>query len=329
MNKITDQRNDLLSWFLASGIITKEGAVLSWLNQKKPGYPYDEITGYATKLFSLEFKKTGSPLVKEIALKTARYVANKKSIGRDQHEYIFDLGIVLSGLLSARKYCDTKEFDSNIHRIHKHLCENLTKRICATENGHAISDDSKWSLYFGPLMLKMSIPLLEYEYQFGISKRDLWRSYSHEIIEKCFEKQTFYVSQSNREIYTHPHCYALEGLWVAHTAGVGDYKNILDAGTAWLAENQNKDGSVYNWYQSKNKQEKNADCTIQSARLWLCWNSNKYASNIKQTIHWAKDLRKGGICYNPHSEDENAWVTMFFIQLLEWYKNTPVPLDLV
>ncbi len=118
------------------------------------------------------------------------------------------------------------------------------------------------------------------------------------------------------EIYTHAHCYALEGLSFLTSHGY-PFKDEISEGADWLALHQNDDGSVFNWYKAKPEREKLkvADATVQSLRVWLLTDRKKYAHNIGKAYQFINSVIKdGGLPYHSSSEDINAWATMFLLE---------------
>ena len=148
-----------------------------------------------------------------------------------------------------------------------------------------------------------------------------------DLINKTFKKDHFSINGARDWTYTHPHCYATEGLCFLESNGYKKYSEVTKKSAEWLSNVQNDDGSVDNWYYNDHvDKEKNGDATAQAARIWLFKDRIKYKDNIDKALSFLQSLQspEGGLYYNPGSKDVNSWVSMFTLQALHWNINDEV-----
>jgi hypothetical protein len=326
----------ILYWFSNSNIRNKDGAVYSWLNPQHEGYVYPEIIGYSMKFFSYLYSIEKNNKFKELATSSADYISTilskKGAVSREGIEYVFDTGICLSGMLSLNKVNLLKEnHKKSIDAMAQFIRHSLSKKVSAFKDGKPFIDNSSWSLSYGALLIKTAISLIEYgKYSNNREYIDFAERLVEEMISKTFKGNRFTINEFQDWTYTHPHCYATEGLCFLRVNGYEQYSNIIQRSAQWLSNVQNDDGSINSWHFREDiKKDKQGDATAQSVRIWLFVDKVKYKDNINKAISFLKTLQspEGGLYYNNNSKDVNSWVSMFALQALYWDINNRVDFD--
>jgi hypothetical protein len=90
------------------------------------------------------------------------------------------------------------------------------------------------------------------------------------VLNLQIENGAFSTTESRSYIFTHAHCYATEGLLYAYLSlGHKEYLEAIVNSGKWLIQAQNKDGSLYSFY---NRHvllpNKTTDATAQASRIW-------------------------------------------------------------
>lgn len=328
---------DMINWLLDSSICSKEGAVYSWLNSKKPGYLYPEITGYYTKLLLYLYKIFNDEKYLNKALISANNLSKELSIdgsvGKNGLKYAFDSAICFSGLITLNKVTSLE----NNHKVAlkkaiDFLYTNLKEKRALFKDGQDITNFDTWSFSYGSLLIKNTVALMEaYEYYKDNKFKTLAESLIHELIDQTFHQDHFSINYKHPFVYTHSHCYATEGLLFLISRGYNEFTPLVNSAAQWLADNQNSDGSLFNWYLRDDvDRDKQGDATAQATRIWLLTNKEKFKDNIDKSTLFLKNLQNhdGGLCYNINSkgvrsEDTNSWVTLFSIQAILWQLGKP------
>ena len=211
-------------------------------------------------------------------------------------------------------------------RLIKFITELLREKKVCLKEGVSYTDDTRWSLSYGSLLIKCVIGLYEY-YEFNNAKqyKRMAESLARELIGLTFKEDHFTINGKKGWVYTHPHCYATEGLIFLHKKGYEEFQEKIEKSAEWLAKNQNKDGSLFNWYYHDVVPEKQGDATAQAARIWLLVDRERFRRNIEESLKFLRTLQseEGGLFYNTGSQDRNAWVSMFASQAFYWYENEP------
>jgi len=320
--------DEVLKWLVNSDIIDDNGVVYSWTNPEKPGYVYMEIIGYYVKLMSYLYKNTKDQQYLEKAIKSADYLSNNLnengSVSRYDVEYVFDSAICISGMIALSK---VKELSENQEKALRKLLDfvytSLLKKNVAFKDGEPLIDLDRWSLSYGSLLIKNCMALYEaYEYFDDIKYKDLALNLAKELIDQCFKEGHFNINGERNFVYTHPHCYATEGLLFLSSKGI-EFDDVVMKAAEWLASNQNEDGSLSSFYYKNVELTKQGDATSQAVRIWSCVDKEKFIDNIGKGIEFLKTLQsdKGGLVYNEGSADVNSWVSIFTLQALYWQFN--------
>jgi hypothetical protein len=331
MRKIMES---IQQWLLHSSIHGNHGEVYSWVNPVHQGYLYNEIVGYfityLVALYDQEHDENKKEEYLKEALKSVSCLQKQMlrgALGRGEIVYAFDTGICLTGLLHLQKKVTDQEkeyVDACIQRLLPFFLEQLKNKNAAINNNtqQQVFDKEKWSLSYGCLLMKMAIPLyLLFEKTQESKYKEQAIALCQELIFCCFHKDHFSINEYVPWVYTHPHCYATEGLLFLQEKGIHEFDQIILKAAQWLAQQQNADGSLYSWYYRPGAEKvKNGDCNAQAIRIWLAVDSTKYKKNIKNGFSFIQTLQssEGGLYYNPTSQDINSWVSLFTWQAYNW-----------
>jgi len=325
--------------WITSEICDKNGGIYSWQRGKELGYLYNEITGYGVKLYTCLYDIFKDPKYLQMAKRSVDYLNSQVSssygggISRGGIYYVFDASICLSGILSYHDcMTDNKFIDEKANYLHEKMTKELLNFIYRSLldkkpinlNGTSPEnvDFSHWSLSYGSHLLKCAIAISQSLNVFNNDSEKLDALIDRLCTDmvKNFHNGHFHKNINSREIYTHSHCYATEGLIYLNKP---EYLDVIKESANWLASIQNHNGSLYNNYFSSKQQEEVADVTSQAVRIWLWTDREKFSDNIEKGFGFLKSLQspEGGIYYKTGSKDINSWVTMFTMNDIIWDHN--------
>lgn len=322
--------------WMTSAIRDINGGIYSWQRDGENGYLYSEITGYGIKLYTYLYDLFKDPKYLHMAKQSTNYINSQINgscggMSREGIYYVFDTAICLSGILSYYGYVidnehmDNKHIDKNgIEKLLNFSYYNLLNKSPIELNGSTKTDldFNHWSLSYGSHLLKCCIALSQSSNIFEREKEKLDNMIDKLCIDVLhnFHNGHFHTNCYSKEVYTHSHCYATEGLIYLNRP---EHLCIIEESANWLSTVQNQDGSLYNRYFSDKCQEKVADITAQAIRIWIWTNKDKYDYNIMKAFSFLKSLQspEGGIYYKPGSKDINSWVTMFTMNAVAWHRN--------
>ena len=153
----------------------------------------------------------------------------------------------------------------------------------------------------------------------------------------------FWSNNARSFVFTHSHCYAIEGLLYAfYRLKRNQYKNAAIKAGDWLIKAQNTDGSFYREYKTGKMKEKilpkkTSDATAQAIRIWVILyyltGEKKYVVFAKKSLEYllsmqveeSEDSNKlGGFLYQSRNylwfkhvvPEMMSWPAMFSIQAL-------------
>lgn len=315
--------------WITEEICDENGGIYSWQRGNEKGYLYNEITGYGIKLYTYLYDKFKDQKYLQMAQKSVDYINSQINgsgggISRGGIYYAFDASICLSGILSYYDCIENKQSmdEMNTKDLLNFIYRSLLDKKPINLNGTSPAnlDFNHWSLSYGSHLLKCSIALSQSSNIFKSEKEKF-----DELIDRLcidilqnFHNGHFHKNSNSKDIYTHSHCYATEGLIYLNRP---EYIDVIQESANWLATVQNQNGSLYNRYFSLNGQDEVADVTSQAVRIWLWTDKEKFSSNIEKGFGFLKSLQspEGGIYYKPGSKDINSWVTMFTMNALLWH----------
>lgn len=355
--------NDLQNWLLNSDIRIKNGdysgGFYGWKNMievndiNKFPFIYNEVTGYSFSSFShiySEFKNSQCLIAMKESLEYIKKNLNENNLlntgkrtNKDFKEkgeienqiYLFDNGIIMSGLINYYKVIK----DQEICNIAKEMGDSLIKYFFNGYNiSNALLDVDLLPIDYG--LEKWSTKIGSYHAKVGIGFNDLYnitRNKKYLII--CKNICDFAVGLQNYDgsflnnpgkfnnIFLHPHLYACEGLtYVGYAQKNKEWLISGLKGIEWTLSKLTTNGGVP---RSNIDNTDQADCTSQLLRLLLLYykDLNKYLKIPNENIDNAINLlynriidffieSEGAIKYTNHSNFVCTWCTMFVLQAL-------------
>jgi len=186
--------------------------------------------------------------------------------------------------------------------------------------GESDTDPAHWSVSYGSHLLKLIIPLTEYNEARSMSASSAALRQLVDELVPLYDEGRFRVNDRSGETYTHGHCYAVEGLLTLEGRGFGGYGQLIDGAADWLARVQLTDGGVPSRHDGQQALAgPHTDCTAQAVRIWSLVDPGRYAKEIDRGVEFLQGVEKeGAFRYRPFSDDMNTWATMFAVQALRW-----------
>src|SRR5882724_2597814 len=314
--------------FLASPAITDGGGcIYSWVNPDHPGFVYPESLGLYLRLMSyLASERRDDALTQRahaIAASLQRLIPPLGGVGMDGKVYLFDTCMAVAGLSAYRRLLKGRVDPAVLARMAHFVKESTVRRATlAHDDGTPATMPHHWSTIYGTHQLKTVIALDCLAEDLGDdSFRDLARGVMDEMAPACFKEGAFRIGPTDTVVYTHAHCYSLEGLLYMRARGYADTTAYLRAGADRLKSWQNEDGSVYNWYEDPAKnRSKVGDASAQAVRIWLAVDAQGYRASIDRGLAFLSSLRSpgGGLVYCAGSRDVNSVTSIFATQAMEW-----------
>jgi hypothetical protein len=314
--------------FLVSPVIANgAGSVYSWVNPEHPGFVYPEAMGLYLRLMSgLAADRNDAALARrasEVAEGLQSLAPPSGGVGMAGRLYLFDTCMAVAGLLAYKERLGGRVDTAVLGRMAAFI-EDLTRRRlpCVAEDGSSLDLPRHWSTVYGAHMLKTVIALDALARETGEERyRRLALEAASEVVEGCFREGAFRFGPGETTVYTHAHCYALEGLLYLRARGLEDATPILEAGAESLRRWQNEDGSLFNWQEDPSRQRaKVGDATSQAVRVWVAVDREAYADPVERALGFLTTLRSpdSGIYYAAGSRDVNSITSTFAAQALEW-----------
>ena len=315
----------------------------------KPIEPlYTEITGYGV---SLRLWRGGGGLVDELSsfLRMAAGPAGGVVYGYypgsgrwSGKAYVFDNGVVAKGLLDAYRATGRRSY----------LEQALT--VCRWILGMQVGDgwfraayDYSAGDYYSPgewygdggcLHGKTVMPLID---AYRVTGSDTYL----EAVEKTLgwllglqhESGGFEARPGAGYVFSHAHCYAMEGVLYAWAAlGRDDLLDAAVRGAGWLARVQSRRGGIperYPWGGGGLRSRLSLDATAQAARIWMIMyrltGEEYWLERAEAAIGFIEALpsRGGGLpAYlerlgpvSRASARTHTWSLMFTVQALDMY----------
>lgn len=246
--------------------------------------------------------------------------------------YAFDTGIYISAMFDLHAL--TKN-DSYLKQADRSL--NWLYSLWNGKHFSAVDQLPKrreWYHFPSVHLVKLAIPLLKAAKSLGDKRHEATAlTLLKEYRQLQEEDGRFRLNQDSIVTMTHPHCYATEGyLYAYHATKNKDFLDIACRAGDWLSKMQNKDGSLYRTYYSKETGEpyklrgrlKTSDATAQATRIWKLLSANE--GNIGRAYKYLDSERDGGLrLFKNESIGERllswrrpvySWPTFFFIHSL-------------
>lgn len=301
----------LYEWIL-SRAVHADGAVLSWVNQAHPGYPYPEAAGLV--LGWLARTRANDDLAARVAERLVRDMSSAGAVGRGTAEYLFDTAAALGGLVAARTRRLSAVDDEAVRRLFDFVVDSL-ERSRAVVNGPV--DSQRWSTTWSPHLLKVALAVRAY----GALTDDPRCRVALSRLERDFAVRAATVPTRDAPAYAHAFLYGLEGLAAIASNGqrraARDLRTALDA----LTGMQHPRGGIPSMIPAPNADAVIAtDATAQAVRLWALVDQTAFAIPIERALgHIARmQTASGGLRYGTASEDENTWCAVFALQAVEF-----------
>ena len=327
-------RTSLLRFLASPAILNGAGSVYSWVNPEHPGFIYPEAMGLYLRLVSrIAARDNDSPLRRradEVASGLDELTPEIGGVGMAGKLYLFDTCMAVSGLVAYRRSLRAGAGAATLEKMGRFI-KDLTRRRVAlvAEDGSPAALPHHWSTVFGTHMLKTVIALDSLAEETGDKEyRELANGVADEVLEGCLRDGVFRISSKDTVVYTHAHCYSLEGLLYLRAKGHRDTTPILVAGADRLREWQNPDGSMFNWQMDDTRQRsKVGDATAQTVRIWIAVDHARYAEQIRRGLVFLSTLQapESGIYYCAGSRDVNSISSVFATQAVDWHVNGAAP----
>jgi hypothetical protein len=297
-------------WLLSNAVLGGDGTIYSWLNPRRPGYPYPEAAGLFLSTFC------PAPDVEDEASATDRVagwlcqsIGPDGGVGRGKTTYLFDSAVALAGLLRYRSAGGRLGCDESIHRLSRFVRDHIAAGAAVLPR--SAEADGRWSTQFGTHLVKCLHSLHLYARAFG---ERLPEDIVAALINRCGHQPS--------PIYVHPFCYEQEGHLVVEQCGLSSLFEPIDGALDWLAALQQPDGSILAFANGMDGfGEARSDATAQAVRLWLLRDRVRYEEAIARALTFlaACQTPQGGIRYAPVRDDVCSWSTMFTLQAVEWF----------
>jgi hypothetical protein len=309
----------LAAWLSSGACQELSGAFVAWVDVAKGrrAFEYPEITGYALTFLA------GRAVLSEhetiAGHRAAGWLDERIRSGnfaaRDDWDggavYLFDLGIVASGLLAFGHRTGTERYVDTGLRVVDFLDRELSSGDPiepVSRTGPASGREASWSNRGRPHLAKLVQTFFLAEELGGGDGRPP----SARLVEAARDEQV--------EAMLHPALYAAEGLWLWGTAA-GDVGALERAAAAldWIWTHQLEHGGLPREAGSPVEQ---SDVTAQAVRLSVALGARSAAVDraLERLMEIAvRDARGVGIPYQPGSDalHVNTWVTLFAAQAFE------------
>lgn len=388
-----DVRNNIslaIRWLTESGIRNKFadkkrfGGINNGYNWRKKeyNYVYHEITGYAISVFSSRFRITKDENYLKYAIQSADYLLGLQCLDEARPEYgavahslslpdltvskeyySFDNAVILQGLMDLCNVTKKDEYYYCSLKIGNWLLDKMQNNdgsFLACYDGKTkkyVRKSRGFSSDRGCLHIKNAIGLLKLGKASGESK---YIESAKRLIKWGINLQNedgaFRSNVFGRDICTHTHCYATEGLLYGYyVSGEDVYLTSSVKSGDWLLSAQNDNGSLtkrkkhlrerfdnkyYRWFRRFLEFEA-SDETAQAVRIWLILyhltGNKKYRYAAERGVEFLKTIQcqdpedanmTGGFYYHRvksifgtrNTSVMYAWCTQFALHALQMYQ---------
>lgn len=355
----------ITNWLLTSGlcILKKDdpnaGGVYSFFDNhsKSFSFLYPEITGYNISVMKFLHSRKNSDNYLDIAKLSGSWLMNIQDkygviimgVGSDPKKselaFSFDNGICAKGLLDLFEMTKDDKYKQYAKRLLDWISTN-----CVDDDGtikpvmdlksQKFVEDSVWYMQKGCLHIKTAIPFLQYS-SYDSSFKKIGTKICDNFTNFQNPDGSFSIHKSSKIINLHTHCYALEGLMYAYYF-LKDIKYLESCkkGLDWMLHKINDDGSIYLWFNYKDK-SKACYPIAQVIRLMILMDAlekqNKFKDITSRLVQFLLSLQaanpdpriNGGFheeyyksTFGWKKRDRiNSWGTMFALQALIWFES--------
>ena len=331
---IEQLQGDLIRFLTSAPILDAEGNLYSWVSWIDPehvGYVYPEGMGLYLTLMSQLAASRKDAAMAECATRVAGRLQDimhpSGGIGIHGQLYPFDVCMAIKGLLTFQGELNGHINPGVLARMAHFVVDMGDRRLTIMNEDGSLPDVAPtWSTVFGASMLKEVIALDALYLETGEERyRTMVDQFTDKVIATCYKDNSFHVIPRDSSVYTHPNCYALEGLLHLRARGYRDTTELLHAGADQLRAWQNADGGLYNWHNATPERQaarrKVGDASAQAIRIWLAVDSEAYRPQIERGLGFLASLQspQKGLYYTDDSTDVNSITSIFAAQALEWY----------
>jgi len=332
--KLNDElTRSLASWLFYGPPRLPSGAYLSWVDRDNTGFVYPEAAALAIRTASWWKRATGdeAPLLQLIP--TLQFleqsVDHEGIVWHNSTAYLFDSVLVLAAFGEAAGQGMTGAYLNRMERMRETAIGMVARRAAASG-----STSARWSVMFGPHLLKAIALLMRYggpaAGQMHEDEETLVLAIHH-LLSFQDDDGAFRCTEGNggRNVYLHAHCYALEGLACLEALGRPEVGEPLRKGVAYLASQQRSDGGFPHWGDGRKTA---CDASAQAGRLFLIVEPERHKHRLDgiRTMLAGCIAKGAGVKYAPDVSHENSWCTAFTLQFVFGLTNNGLaPLDLV
>jgi uncharacterized protein YyaL (SSP411 family) len=353
----------------ADGAQIAQGGVNQGYNWRQRSYPfvYSEITGYAVSTFVNAYRWTGDESYVTLARQSADFLLGVQGLAEEdavrgaiphslslpdlepRHQYhSFDAAICLQGLLDLYAVRPAPELLGSAQAIGDWLLERMQQdngaflSMCDTEADEWQHTDNVFYDDGGCLHAKHAIGLLKLS---RAASDDRYIVAAKRVCDWVLGLQdgdgAFRATERLRQVTSHPHCYATEGLLFAHhILGTERYLEAARRAGEWLLRVQNPDGSINiaykrRWWRMRQRitekffPRRVTDSAAQAIRIWLilyclygehrfldaCHRAEGFLYRMQCTSSLDHNAI-GGFYFWPGHPIMFTWCTMFAINAL-------------
>jgi uncharacterized protein YyaL (SSP411 family) len=363
-----------LDWLVRSGIRqpnsgpapggVKEG--YNW-RERRCSFVYSEITGYAVSLFVHVYRWTNDPAYLQMARQSARFliglqeeVTDPAAVGGIPHGrslpeynvlprfYSFDVAMCLQGLMDLYAV----EPDAGLLAAAQATGDWLIGRMARDDGSYRAFYDAatgEWDhpglLFFddgGCLHAKHAIGLLKLGAQTGQARyTEAARRVCDWVMGLQDADGAFRANERVAEIFSHPHCYACEGLlYAGFVLGDDRYLDAVRRAGKWLLDVHRADGGIALAYKRSLPLRQRVrtllqpphttDATSQAIRIWLSLydldRDERYLAATRRAAAFLGTMQcmspddpnaDGGFYYYRGYPMLYAWCAMFAVMALK------------
>jgi hypothetical protein len=325
---------DLFEWLFTGALAHPSGAIAGWRDRPtgRISDEYPEITGYFLSA-AVYADATDSPVAARAADWLCERIENDASASRrvdGSAVYNFDQGIIAAGLIKYGVRAGSARAVSAGIRAASRLRDQVD------ELGHLPTLDpaagplrgrpATWSTV-GRLHLAKTVQCLLLAAELGAAgMREAARAIVDDV-SSAFSLTSDGLRDEAGRINLHATCYALEGLWIWHSAHpTTDIAEILRAAVLDVISHQRPSGGFPRLASTAQSAEQ-CDVHAQVIRLAaLLGSGTSLAPSIARLRHVASPAGRGwAVPYQPTSGNlhDNAWATMFAAQALALVDGRP------
>lgn len=303
---VQEMKGRIDRWLLSSPLMS-DGHVLSWTSQSDPGYVYPEIEGLYVSwcIENRHYEEAGTVLGQ-----LSRSLTSHPFAARHGIDYLFDTAMI-AGALAAALEVGLFVPRSVAVSVYESTCAMLGNRFARMPP----TVSTHWSDLFGPHQLKAFGCVCRLAEALG-QPRPTWDSMSEPMAQTKAWLDGLSDSDSLTSVYTHPLCYAAEGLiWNPCPAAFDTVSKLCET----LAANQTRSGGMPQWLPVDETSVVAGDATAQAIRIWKAHAPNLYSSEIVRATQALAHLLadSGAIFYSSASSHENTWASMMASQALQ------------